>query len=96
MSRLQRPAGVRTDSLNPPKLVTLKGKVATCWLVDRHQSKGGQTAPATSTEASVDQGCERPTPQPDRHASQTFGRAFGSCSRPRPQRHTQALTLHKA
>ena len=28
-SRLQRPAGVRTDSLGPPKLVTVKGKVAT-------------------------------------------------------------------
>ena len=51
--------------------------------MDRHQSKRGQTAPATSAEASVDRGCEGPTPQPDRHASQFFGRAFGSCSRPR-------------
>ena len=63
---MQRPAGVRTDSLGPPKLVTVKGKVATCWLVDRRRSKRGETAPATSTEASVDQGCEGPTPQPDR------------------------------
>ena len=38
MSRLQRPAGVRTDPLGPPKLVTVKCKVATCWLVDRRQS----------------------------------------------------------
>ena len=67
-SRLQRPAGVRTDSLGPPKSVTVKGKVATCWLVDRRQSKRGQTVPATSTEASVAQGCEGPTPQPDGHA----------------------------
>ena len=39
--------------------------MATCWLVDRRPSKRGQTAPATSTEASVDQGYEGPTPQPD-------------------------------
>ena len=69
---------MRTDSLGPPKLVRVKGKVATCWLVDRRQSKHGQTAPPTSAEARVDQGCEGPPPQPDRHASQTFGRAFDS------------------
>ena len=70
-SRPQRIAGVRTDSLGPPKLVMVKGKVATCWLVDMRQSKHGQTAPTTSTEASVDQGCEELPLQPDRHASQT-------------------------
>ena len=54
--------------------------MATCWLVDRRQSRRGQTAPATSTEASVDQGCEGPTPQPDRHASQSGSSATPSAS----------------
>ena len=46
--------------------------MATCWLVDRRQSKHGQTAPTTSTESSVDQGCEGPPRQPDKHASRTL------------------------
>ena len=72
---------MRTDSLGPPKLVAVKGKVATCWLVDRRQSKRGQTAPATSAEASVDQGCEGPprsqTDTPARPSAEHSAHAVG-------------------
>ena len=51
--------------------------MATCWLVDRHQSKGGQTAPVTSAEASVDQGPLSQTDTPARPSAEHSVHAVG-------------------
>ena len=52
-------------------------KLATCWLVDMRQSQHGQTVPSTSTEASVDQGCEGPPPTPARPSAEHSAHAVG-------------------